>query len=62
MICTDPSLKGVVPADVEEYGGQTYHCTHEAHKEAAAAVGGADGASNLVISAAAVIASAYVLA
>merc|ERR1712166_753082 len=61
MICTDPTLKGLVPADISEYGGQSYHCTHEQHKDIIAA-GGADGASNLVMSAAAVALSAYMLA
>ena len=33
MICTDPNAKGIVPADVSEFGGRTYHCTHDQHKE-----------------------------
>ena len=61
MICTDPTLKGVVPATIPTYGGQTYHCTHEQHKDAIAA-GGADAASNLVVGIAATIVSAYMLA
>merc|ERR1712195_269102 len=61
MLCTDPTLKGLVPDSIDTYGGQTYHCTHEQHK-AVVAGGTADSASNIVMSAAAVVVSAYMLA
>ena len=60
MICTDPNLRGIVPAAGGDYAGQTYHCTHEQHKDAAA--GGASGAKTLAVSVLATAASLYMLA
>ena len=60
MICTDPNLKGVVPSDIPTYGGQSYHCTHQAHIEMFAL--NADDASNLAAGVAAAVLSAYMLA
>ena len=50
MICTDPNLKGIVPADVDTFGGRTYHCTHEQHKDLINA-GSADESSTLAVAA-----------
>jgi len=63
MICTDPSLKGIVPGEGGEFAGQTYHCSTDQHKNYIDANGGAaEGASSLAVTAVAAVVSAYMLA
>ena len=62
MICTDPSLRGKVPTAGANFAGWTYHCTTDQHKSYIDTNGGADAASSLVATSAAVALSAYMLA
>ena len=62
MICTDPTLKGIVPGAGGDFAGQTYHCTADAHKDFIDVNGGATGASGLAASAVAAAVSVYMLA
>ena len=61
MICTDPSIKGIVPSTGGDYAGNTYHCSADQHKDIIDAGAATEGASRLVMGAAA-LASAYMLA
>ena len=62
MLCTDPNLKGIVPAAGADYAGWEYHCTSDQHKSVIDANSGADGASTIALTSAAVALSAYMLA
>ena len=62
MLCTDPTLKGVVPKEGNDYAGWDYHCTTDQHKDYIDTSGGSDGASSLALGGAAVALSAYMLA
>ena len=46
-VCTDPNTRGIVPTEIPIYGGGSYHCTHDQHKEYAA--GSADASSYLTL-------------